>query len=163
MCRSALIARRVGDPAQLRRIFTKALQYSVQFNVLMAVAGGALAYPVFLLLLLRYVLNAYNTVTNPLVEAMQAQRYSFVMLAVRRLSYFALSPVLMIGLGVVGAALESVFATIIMGLVKYCLISRLGLGLRIDVSSFFRFEAEDRELARGALMGKLRKVGLNRP
>ena len=43
------------------------------------------------------------------------------------------------------------------------LISRLGLGLRIDVLSVFRFETEDRELIKGALMGKLSKVRLNRP
>jgi O-antigen/teichoic acid export membrane protein len=173
-----LMARRVDDPAQLRRIFNKALQYSVQFNVLLAVVGGALAYPVFrflfpdffpivlplfLLLLLRYILNAYNTVTNPLVEAMQAQRISFIMLVVRRLSYFALSPGLMLGFGVIGAAVETVIATVILSLVKYRLVARLGLDLRIDVSSFFRFDAEDRNLVKGAVLGKLKKVRRNRP
>ena len=173
-----IMARRASDPAQLRRIFNKALQYWVQFNVLWAVVGGALAYPVFrllfpdffpsilpifLLLLVRHVLNAYNVVTNPLVQAMQAQKISFVMLVVRRASYFALSPALMIGLGVLGAAVETVITVIIMSLVKYRLIARLGLGLRIDVFTFFRFDAEDRHLVRGALTGKLGKIRLNRP
>jgi O-antigen/teichoic acid export membrane protein len=173
-----LMARRVGDPVQLRRIFNKALQYSVQFNVLMSVIGGALAYPVFrfvfpeffplvlpifLLLLLRYILSAFNTVTNPLVEAMQAQRISFITLAVRRLLYFAVSPALMLGFGVIGAAVEAVIATIILSLVKYRLVARLGLDLRIDVSSLFRFDVEDRNFVKGALLGKLKKVSLNRP
>jgi O-antigen/teichoic acid export membrane protein len=172
-----LMARRVSDPAQVRRIFSKAIQYRVQLNILMVIVGGALAYPVFrllfpdffplvlpvfLLLLLRYFLNAYNVVTNPLVEAMQAQRISFSMIVVRRISYFALSPALMIGLGVIGAALEAVIATVIMSLVKYRLIARLGLGLRIEISSFFRFDAEDRNLIKRILPGRLRKLGLNR-
>ncbi len=170
---SPLMARRVGDPAQLRRIFNKTLQYSVQLNVLMAMAGGALAYPVFkflfpdffplvlplfLLLLLRYILNAYNTVTTPLVEAMQSQRILFIMFAVRRLSYFALSPALMLGIGVIGAAVETVITTVILTLVKYRLVARLGLSLRIDASSFFRFDGEDRKLVKGAVFGKLKKV-----
>jgi O-antigen/teichoic acid export membrane protein len=172
-----LMARRVGDPAQLRRIFNKALQYSVQFDVLMAIAGGAVAYPVFkflfpdffplvlpvfLLLLLRYTLNTYNTVTNPLVEAMQSQRILFIMLAVRRLSYFALSPPLMLGIGVIGAAVETVIVTVILTLVKYRLVARLGLDLRIDASSFIRFDSEDRNLFKGALLGKLKKVKRHR-
>ena len=116
-----------------------------------------LVYPLFLLLLARYILNAFNAVTSPLVDSMQAQRISFIMLIVRRLSYFVLSPALMLGFGVIGAALEAVIATVILSVVKYRLVARLGLNLSIDVSSFFRFDAEDRGLVKRAVLGKMRK------
>jgi Na+-driven multidrug efflux pump len=96
-------------------------------------------------------------VTNPLVEAHQAQRISFSMTVVRRVLYFALSPGLMLGLGVVGAAVETVIAAIVMSLVKYRLIAKLNLNLKIDAKSFLRFDADDRQLVKGLLMGKLRR------
>ncbi len=174
---SPLMARHVSDPARLRRIFNKSLQYRVQLNLLLAIVGGALAYPVFrllfpdffplvlvlfLLLLLRYVLNSYNVVTNPLIQAMQAQRMSFGLLVVRRALYIALSPVLMVAFGVVGAAVESLVTTLVISVVKYRLVARLGLRLKIDVSSFFRFEPEDRALVREVMVGKLKRFRTRR-
>ena len=166
----ALYARQVSNEAERARLI---LQYAVKYKLLVAVglivAGNVIADPlirltfpdlypqtvlVFRIMLLMLVGKTVSDAVNPYMNAIQAQRYGFIVFVIGLIGWAAVAPPLVLLLGVEGAAIEIAFATALTGLVTYRFAKRADPSLSIDWLGLVRYGRDDFEI--------LKRVALRR-
>ena len=163
---SPLLARQADDMIRVRYILQKSLQYRFLLSAVMALTGSLLAYPalallfpelypavvpVFQILLFRLVVRAPRDVLNPLFTAMQMQRYSFYTFLIGQATFLIIGVPFIYFFGLIGAAMEAVIATLILGIMAYWLAVRMDPSLKIAPGLLLEFGRADWDFIKDVL------------
>ena len=164
---SPLLSRHIGDPARIQHLVHMSLRYRFLLSVFATLIGSIIAYPVFAvlfpdiypegvlifqILLFRLVVRAPSDVLNPFFSATQMQRYSFYTFLLGELTLVGVGIPLIYLFGLVGAAVEAVFATMLVAIVGYRLAVSMDPGLKISPRMLLRLNREDWTLAKDVLL-----------
>ncbi|PIR66418.1 MAG: hypothetical protein COU51_04010 [Parcubacteria group bacterium CG10_big_fil_rev_8_21_14_0_10_36_14] len=153
-----IIARKLHDVVVLKKILQKATKYSLVLYILMIISSYVvisplipyvfpkyiIAIPLFNLLVLRLLFNAFSISQTPILFAYREQKFMFLCAVISFLLTFILSPVLMLRFGIIGTIIEAIITIFIVSIIREIYL-RKKYGLKtIGWKSFFSVDETDK-------------------